>query len=796
MRRRGRPPHPDILTPREWEVVELIEQGLSNREIADRLGISLSGAKFHVSEILTKLGLRRRADVRAWRAGGTPSRLPAVAFLLGGPGRVVAQFGLPRVAALAVLGAGAAAFALFALFVLTSPRNPDAVTVVNQGFSLVGGTHLTYAFLAENSDASLALDGAKYRVRFLDSAGTFLEERSGDMPLVLPSQTVAVAEEALQGLTEAASMTVTIEGGRLLPAEDLPGFHPIPMDGYSGGGTIPLTQLATTLYNPFPDSLQGVLVTPVFFASDGRILGGHTEVRAALPPGNTRTEMWLKYGPSEPDMSPRVTFYVAPAAGSLGELQAIQRADARATPEPGRPVRWQPAQAPLFHGPEASQPFEEEYGDITSYIYRAEGDGPASLVHETSRWIRWLDWQDDGTALHVSVVTSAEGVSGPEATYLQGILTLSMPSAQTTRTLISGTDPLFPDRTSPSGDRVAYQPSEHEVYVIEPDGSARRLEGLGETLEFVSWSPRGDAMLVFVYEPVAHRIQVDGRLYVVPVEGGVARPVDPPMEGLQGRYAAWSPGGTRIAFLADGEPRTYEYGARGDLFVFDLRSGQARRLLVHDDEYMPDPVWTADGRYLLLAGDLVDASTGDLTRLTANASDAIGGSLSPDGRYYVVTEQPSPGVCPGDELANRTLMRDLVTGDQRVLLDCDDGFYFTFASASTLAWTNDGRSIVLLSSSRWGTHGHVWKVSLLDVETGELKTLAERPVEGRLSVFVSPDGERIATTGDAVRVFDGAGTLLATHDVPDGYEVRVAAWSPDGSTLAFAAVPAHAFLGP
>ena len=57
MRRRGRPPYPDVLTPREWEVLALLREGLSNEEIGQRLGISLAGAKWHVSEILSKLVL-------------------------------------------------------------------------------------------------------------------------------------------------------------------------------------------------------------------------------------------------------------------------------------------------------------------------------------------------------------------------------------------------------------------------------------------------------------------------------------------------------------------------------------------------------------------------------------------------------------------------------------------------------------------------------------------------------------------------------------------------------------------
>ena len=50
------------LTPREWEVLALIREGLSNEQIAQRLGISLSGAKFHVSEILSKLQVTDRVE--------------------------------------------------------------------------------------------------------------------------------------------------------------------------------------------------------------------------------------------------------------------------------------------------------------------------------------------------------------------------------------------------------------------------------------------------------------------------------------------------------------------------------------------------------------------------------------------------------------------------------------------------------------------------------------------------------------------------------------------------------------
>ena len=64
--KRGRPPHDDILTPAEWRVVEFVRHGLTNRDIAERLGVSPDAVKFHVANVLAKLGFDSRADLRAW----------------------------------------------------------------------------------------------------------------------------------------------------------------------------------------------------------------------------------------------------------------------------------------------------------------------------------------------------------------------------------------------------------------------------------------------------------------------------------------------------------------------------------------------------------------------------------------------------------------------------------------------------------------------------------------------------------------------------------------------------------
>lgn len=59
------------LTPREIEVLEQLAEGLSNKAIAERLGISDQTVKFHVASICGKLGAANRTDAvrRAVRRG-------------------------------------------------------------------------------------------------------------------------------------------------------------------------------------------------------------------------------------------------------------------------------------------------------------------------------------------------------------------------------------------------------------------------------------------------------------------------------------------------------------------------------------------------------------------------------------------------------------------------------------------------------------------------------------------------------------------------------------------------------
>jgi DNA-binding NarL/FixJ family response regulator len=63
------------MTNREREVVELIAEGLSNKQIAGRLHLAVDTVKSHVHNILEKLELHTRLEIASYRHGG--SQLPS-----------------------------------------------------------------------------------------------------------------------------------------------------------------------------------------------------------------------------------------------------------------------------------------------------------------------------------------------------------------------------------------------------------------------------------------------------------------------------------------------------------------------------------------------------------------------------------------------------------------------------------------------------------------------------------------------------------------------------------------------
>jgi len=70
------------LSPRQREVLDLVARGRTNAEIAEALGITLDGAKWHVREILAKLQVQSREEAAAaWRSRNRPGARLARALL-------------------------------------------------------------------------------------------------------------------------------------------------------------------------------------------------------------------------------------------------------------------------------------------------------------------------------------------------------------------------------------------------------------------------------------------------------------------------------------------------------------------------------------------------------------------------------------------------------------------------------------------------------------------------------------------------------------------------------------------
>ena len=141
---RGRPRHPDVLTPAEWRVLDALREGGTNAEIAARIGVSTNTVRYHVSNMLAKLELRDRRALAAWRPEERRGRLGAVlavpAVLWAVVGRPLVWVGMGTVAvAGAVVAVVAAAGVVVAVVVLASgggdasPFATPAVVATAQG---------------------------------------------------------------------------------------------------------------------------------------------------------------------------------------------------------------------------------------------------------------------------------------------------------------------------------------------------------------------------------------------------------------------------------------------------------------------------------------------------------------------------------------------------------------------------------------------------------------------------------------------------------------------------------------
>jgi len=247
MARRGRPPHPDVLTPREWEVLALLREGLSNPEIAERLGITRDGVKFHVSEILTKLGVASREEAASWQAAARRpwwmSALAPVALLWRKTGWALGG---------ALLLAAVAGLALLAVLLLRSGDGSE-------------GSSLTVLYFTHPNDSAsqIGLLPAAMLTKYGGRVVTSTDELYASSPDAVILDDSTVAEVASYWLNE------RYQEGTILVALNFPGetfkakvaasqrFGTLPDAEHQQGGSLAAVPYASVIYEFSPNGQAG-----------------------------------------------------------------------------------------------------------------------------------------------------------------------------------------------------------------------------------------------------------------------------------------------------------------------------------------------------------------------------------------------------------------------------------------------------------------------------------------------------------------------------------------------------------
>ncbi len=155
-RARGRPPHPDVLTPAEWRVLKELRLGTTNPDIAERLGVSVNTVRSHVSSMLAKLEVPDRHALASWHgepAEETQQHLQR--FGLGAPwwrfagltGTIVAVIALSWVALQAARPPASQGASLPAAAATPEPTEPASSPVAQTDVPPLGDLYEPKAYL-------------------------------------------------------------------------------------------------------------------------------------------------------------------------------------------------------------------------------------------------------------------------------------------------------------------------------------------------------------------------------------------------------------------------------------------------------------------------------------------------------------------------------------------------------------------------------------------------------------------------------------------------------------------------
>ena len=243
---------PAKLSRRELEIARLVAEGLTNREIAQRLFLSERTVDGHLEHVREKLGFNTRAQIATWvaREADAPPAAPPVAQ--PSPAGVRGRARISKRWWLALSAVALVAVEALVVLQVIELQGPTIITVAGadpgaEDFPIGGNTGdgglAINAALSLPSDVAVAREGfyiADYRnsrVRFVDRSTHHIKTVAGGGTLPLAKGTVATSVElgfpsnvAIDGQGHAYFLTNenqnlqvwTIDGGLVLPIAQLP----------------------------------------------------------------------------------------------------------------------------------------------------------------------------------------------------------------------------------------------------------------------------------------------------------------------------------------------------------------------------------------------------------------------------------------------------------------------------------------------------------------------------------------------------------------------------------------------